>query len=74
MQQPSNPNDHMQRDTRWTNQILIEKASLKVEAVFKSNDTCPNPDETGRNHFVTEFKYGIGRGEMRLTLLRGKTI
>jgi hypothetical protein len=59
VEQPRNPNDPIPRDTRWTNQILIEKASLKVEAVFKSNDTCPKPDETGRDHFVTEFKYGI---------------
>ena len=72
VEQPRNPNDPIPRDIRWTNQVLIEKASLIVEAVFKSNDTCPRPDELGRNHFVTEFKYGIGRGEMRLTLLRGK--
>ena len=72
VEQPRNPNDPVPRDTRWTNQILIEKASLKVVAVFKSNDTCPKPDETGRDHFVTEFKYGIGHGKMRLTLLRGK--
>jgi hypothetical protein len=36
VEQPRNPNDPIPRDTRWTNQILIEKASLKVEAVFKS--------------------------------------
>ena len=74
VEQPRNPNDPIPRDTRWTNQILIEKASLRVDAVFKSNDTCPKPDEVGRDHFVTEFKYGIGRGEMKLTLLRGKNI
>jgi hypothetical protein len=45
-----------------------------LDFLVKSNDTCPKPDKTGRDHFVTEFKYGIGRGEMRLTLLRGKNI
>ena len=72
VEQPRDPNDPMPRETRWTNQILIQKAYLEVTAVFRSDNAPPAPDETGSDHFVTEFKYGITRGNMMLTLLRGK--
>jgi hypothetical protein len=72
VEQPINRSDLIPRETRWTNQIQIEKAYLEVTAVFKSDDAPPAPDLTGNNHFVTEFKYGITRGKMMLTLLRGK--
>lgn len=69
---PKDPNDPIPRETTWTNQKLIKKAYLKVTAVFKSSEAPPAPDPTGRNHFVTEFNYGITRGELRLNLIRGK--
>ena len=72
VEQPRNPNDPIPRETRWTNKILIEKAYLEVTAVFRSDDRPPAPDYTGRDHFVTDFRYGISRGEMRLNFHRGK--
>ncbi|CAG2200973.1 unnamed protein product [Mytilus edulis] len=67
---PKDPNDPIPRETTWTNQNLIKKAYLKVTAVFKSSEAPPAPDLTGRNHFITEFSYGITRGELRLNLIR----
>ena len=72
VEQPRDPHDPIPRETRWTNQILIEKAYLEVTAVFRSDDRPPAPDNTGRDHFVTYFRYGISRGEMRLNFHRGK--
>lgn len=51
---------------------MINRAYLEVTAVFKVNDTPPAPDQTGRNHFITEFKYGVLAGKMKLTLVRGR--
>lgn len=50
---------------------MITTAYLEVAAVFKVNATPPAPDQNGRNHFVTEFKYGVLAGQMKLTLVRG---
>lgn len=69
---PIDPNDPIPRETKWTNHIMINRAYLEVTAVFKVNDTPPAPDQTGRNHFITEFKYGVLAGTMKLTLVRGR--
>ncbi|CAG2190381.1 unnamed protein product [Mytilus edulis] len=68
---PIDPNDPIPRETKWTNHIMINTAYLEVTAVFKVDATQPAPDPNGRNHFVTEFKYGVLAGQMKLTLVRG---
>lgn len=71
METPIDPNDPIPRETKWTNHKMINRAYLEVTAVFKVNDKPPAPDQTGRNNFITEFKYGILAGKMKLTLVRG---
>lgn len=71
METPIDPNNPIPRETKWTNHIMINRAYLGVTAVFKVNSVPPAPDQTGRNHYITDFKYGVHAGRMKLALLRG---
>lgn len=68
---PIDPNDPIPRAKKWTNHLLINRAYLEVIAVFKVHDTPPAPDQNGRNHFITDFRYGVLAGQMKLALIRG---
>ncbi|CAC5394622.1 unnamed protein product [Mytilus coruscus] len=67
---PEDPNDPIPRETKWTNQITISHAVLNVTAMFRVNNSAHPPSVTGREHFVTGFKYGINNGVLKLTLER----
>ncbi|CAC5387116.1 unnamed protein product [Mytilus coruscus] len=68
---PDDPNDPIPRDTKWTKNVLINQAMLQVTANFKVNMTANPPSKTGDKHFITDFKYGITKGIMKLALIRG---
>lgn len=69
---PIDPNDPIPRVTKWTNQLMIDRAYLEVNAVFKVNSVPTAPDQTGRNHYITDFKYGVLGGRIKLAIIRGK--
>ncbi|CAG2190382.1 unnamed protein product [Mytilus edulis] len=71
---PEDPNDPIPRETKWTNQVTINHAVLNVTAIFRVNNSAYPPSETGREHFVTGFKYGINNGVLKLTLERDGNI
>ncbi|CAC5400287.1 unnamed protein product [Mytilus coruscus] len=65
---PEDPNDPIPRETKWTNQVTINHAVLNVTAIFRVNNSAHPPSVTGRELFVTGFKYGINNGVLKLTL------
>jgi hypothetical protein len=60
--------------TRFTNKDSLNKAEMEFHGKFIASGTPPDLTSEYKDHYVTEFKYGIVYGQMTTNFIRSKTL
>ena len=72
---PLDPNEPGYEPTRFTNKDSLNEAEMEFHGKFIASGTPPDlTSELYKDHYVTEFKYGIVYGQMTTNFIRSKTL
>ena len=71
---PLDPNEPGYEPTRFTNKDSLNKAEMEFHGKFIASGTPPDLTSEYKDHYVTEFKYGIVYGQMTTNFIRSKTL
>ena len=72
---PLDPNEPGHEPTRFTNIDSFNEADMEFHGKFLASGTPPDlTSELYKDHYVTDFKYGIVYGQMTTNFIRSKTL
>ena len=72
---PLDPNEPGHEPTRFTNIDSLNEADMEFHGKFLASGTPPDlTSELYKDHYVTDFKYGIVYGQMITNFIRSKTL
>jgi hypothetical protein len=72
---PLDPNELGPEPTRFTNIDSLNEADMEFHGKFIASGTPPDlTSELYKDHYVTDFKYGIVYGQMITNFIRSKTL